>query len=159
MKEGYKLHSTPPNFTTAEGRFVNYICGKDEVESEEQRKKRLETGDDSEFDTWRQGEIRTVVKGKGVRNSYLKALYDYEDYVNCANGIIKNEKVKFNAIMKTNFENLIVKIEKKTISGFDDKFFHYRDENNIIKSLPYGHFRIKDIKTKEEKEKLKSTEK
>lgn len=28
MKEGYKLHSTPPNFTTAEGRFVNYICGK-----------------------------------------------------------------------------------------------------------------------------------
>lgn len=133
--------------------------GKDQVETEEQRKKRLETGDDSEFDTWRKGEIRTVVKGKGVRNCYLKALYDYEDYVNCANGIIKNEKVKFNAIMKTNFENLIVKIEKKTISGFDDKFFHYRDENNIIKSLPYGHFRIKDIKTKEEKEKDKSTEK
>lgn len=89
-----------------------------------------------------------VVKGKGVRNSYLSALYDFDDYRATANNEGKLEKVKFNNICKKNFTNIITEVEKLTISSFDDKFYHYKDENNQLKSLPYGHYKIKDLQRK-----------
>lgn len=71
------------------------------------------------------GDTKLIIKGKGVRNSYLEALYEFEDYEKCAKGELETEKIKFRNISKTDFSNLITETEKVTISDFDDKFFHY----------------------------------
>lgn len=94
--------------------------------------------------------LKLIIKGKGIRNSYLEALYEFDDYIRCASG--KDhipEKIKFRNISKKDFSNLITETEKVTITDFDDKFFHYK-ENGELKSLPWGHHKIKDIRKRSE---------
>ena len=88
---------------------------------------------------------KLVIKGKGVRNSYLEALFEFDDYKRCAQGDLDVEKIKFRNISKKDFSNLITETEKVAISDFDDKFFHYKEDGQL-KSLPWGHYRIVDIK-------------
>ena len=45
-------------------------------------------------------------------------------------------------IQKKNFANVIKTIKKKSLSNFDDKFYTYSVDDEV-KSLPYGHYKIK----------------
>jgi hypothetical protein len=48
---------------------------------------------------------------------------------------------------KKNFSNVLTKITKKTLSSFDDKFFSYFDrDTGELKSLPWGHYQISELK-------------
>jgi hypothetical protein len=74
------------------------------------------------------GTYSTVIKGKGVSNKYLTNLYDYQDYLNTAKGLLKDDKIMFVNMAKKNFSNVLTKITKKTLSSFDDKFFSFLTE-------------------------------
>lgn len=91
------------------------------------------------------GEEHLIIKGKGVRNSFLTDLYDFEDYKKVLNGELKNDTIKFSNILKKSFSNCIGTVEKIALSAFDDKFYNYK-EGNELKSLPYGHYLIDEMK-------------
>lgn len=95
------------------------------------------------------GEEHLIIKGKGVNNTYLNDLYDYEDYKRVLNGELKGDTIKFNNLMKKSFANCLNSVEKIALSSFDDKFYNYKDGNEL-KSLPYGHYLIKEMKRREE---------
>lgn len=97
------------------------------------------------------GEIYLKVRGKGVPGRYLSALYRYEDYKNCVLGNlpVNRRRVEFKSFKKVAYQNTTVTTNKVALSAFDDKMFHYQ-EDGVFKSLPHGHYKIAEIKDKNE---------
>ena len=94
------------------------------------------------------GVVSFRVKGKGVPKRYL-AMYQYEDYKNCVLGNLPEfrRRVEFKSFKKQGYANTTVITNKVAISSFDDKQFHYL-ENGVFKSLPHGHYKIAEIRAK-----------
>ena len=90
------------------------------------------------------GDTYLAIKGKGVSNRYLKTLYDYDDYEKVLKSTKENpsETIKFKNIQRQNFANVVKEITKKSISNFDDKFYSFISNDELV-SLPYGHYKIK----------------
>jgi hypothetical protein len=101
--------------------------------------------DDADMYEMRLGETCTIIKGKGMRNSYLEALFDYRDFKKISQeGKLEDNSVSFNNIMKKDFGNTIATIDKVALSSYDDKWFIFK-ENGETKYLPYGHYKIAEI--------------
>jgi hypothetical protein len=83
------------------------------------------------------GTYSTVIKGKEFQ-IVLNNLYDYQDYLNTAKGLLKDDKIMFVNMAKKNFSNVLTKITKKTLSSFDDKFFSYFDRDTGELKSPLG---------------------
>ena len=93
------------------------------------------------------GEIETVIKGKGISTRYLKAMYTFEDYFDCAKGTLPESKarIEFNNIQRKNYQNVTTLVNKVALSAFDDKMYHYKNEDGVWESLPHGHYKIAAI--------------
>jgi hypothetical protein len=88
------------------------------------------------------GTLTTKIKGKGMRTSYLKTMFTYEDYKAISrDGKIDGNSVTFRNIVKKNFANVIADVTKVALSSYDDKWHVYK-ENDEIRYLPYGHYKI-----------------
>jgi S-adenosylmethionine hydrolase len=88
------------------------------------------------------GETTTKFKGKGMRNAYIEALFEYADYKKISTtGQLDDNNVTFRNIVKRNFGNIITSVDKVALSSYDDKWFIYKEDGET-KYLPYGH---KDI--------------
>lgn len=98
------------------------------------------------LDKMKFGETTTKIKGKGMRNSYLEALFEYEDYKKISQeGKIEDNNVAFRNIMKKNFGNTIETVNKVALSSYDDKWHIYKDDTGEHKYLPYGHYKIEEL--------------
>jgi hypothetical protein len=117
-----------------------------EMEEKAKAKAEEETKvDDDDDDDDEEEEKYFIIKGKGISTRFLEAMYDFEDYVNANQNKLVTETVKFKNIKKSGFKNVITDITKKTLTGYDDKFFLYK-EGEEIRSLPYGHYKINQLK-------------
>ena len=101
--------------------------------------------DDEDLADLKFGETFTVKKGKGMRNSYLDALFDYADFKTISQeGKVVDNNVSFRNIVKKDFGNTISTIDKVVLSSYDDKWYIY-EENGETCYLPYGHYKIQEI--------------
>jgi len=104
---------------------------------------------DSEDESFKAGEIETVIKGKGISTRYLKAMYTFQDYFDCVKGSLPESKAKieFNNIQRKNYQNVTTTVNKVALSSFDDKMYHYKNPEGVWESLPHGHYKINEILT------------
>jgi hypothetical protein len=101
--------------------------------------------DDKEMHNMMFGETVTKIKGKGMRNSYLEALFDYRDFKKISTtGQLDDNNVTFRNIVKKDFGNTIATIDKVALSSYDDKWYIYHEDGET-KYLPYGHYKIAEM--------------
>jgi hypothetical protein len=100
---------------------------------------------DESIDEMELGETTTKFKGKGMKNSYIEALFEYADYKKISTtGQLDDNNVTFRNIVKKNFGNIITSVKKVALSSYDDKWFLYKEDGET-KYLPYGHKDIKNL--------------
>lgn len=99
------------------------------------------------------GDVWLKAKGKGVPTRYLRALYQYQDFKDCAEGLLSQSrtKIEFRNIQRHKYQNTTKTIRKNALSSFDDKMFHWKDAG-VWKSLPHGHYRIAELLNQEEED-------
>jgi hypothetical protein len=95
---------------------------------------------------------RDLPQSEGERrpSRYLSALYRYEDYKNCVLGNLPKTAVESSSSLSRRLPTKTHGYHQQSGSfSFDDKMYHYL-EDGVFKSLPHGHYKIAEIRAKNE---------
>ncbi len=84
-------------------------------------------------------EMKSAKKAKGVKTNVIKNDITHEDYKNCLFNDTDVKLNKMNTIRSYNHELYSIKMNKISLSSYDDKRYYHDN----INSISYGHYSIK----------------
>lgn len=88
------------------------------------------------------------LKAKGIKRQYVKRHLQFKQYKELLLNSVEVKNAKFNLIRSRKFELTSVTVEKKSLSGTDDKRKIMEDG---IKTLAWGHYRLRDLENEIQK--------